>query len=115
MSGPEVLERRVRLSRLYDLYAPLLTERQRRVYELHELDDLSLSEISQELSISRQGVSDQLTRARDRLEELEKLLGMADAFSRIGAEAQAILKGGDARKCADRIIDVCEGRTMTDV
>ena len=70
MSDSEILERRVYLSRLYDLYGPLLTERQRRVYEMHELDDLSLSEISEELEISRQGVSDQLQRVRDRLEEI---------------------------------------------
>lgn len=83
MSENEALERRVQLSRLYDLYGPLLTERQRRVYEMHELDDLSLSEIADELGISRQGVSDQLQRARDRLDEIETLLGFdaANAFA----------------------------------
>ena len=110
MSGIEALERRVRLSRLYDLYAPLLTERQRRIYELHELEDLSLSEISEELSISRQGVSDQLARVRARLEEIEALLGFAEAFSRIGADAQSILKGKNITDCAKRIAAVCGGR-----
>lgn len=71
------LERRLELARLYDLYGPVLTEKQRRVYEMHDLEDLSLFEISQELDISRQGVSDQLRRARERLEDLERSLGLA--------------------------------------
>lgn len=72
-----LIKKRVYLARLYDLYGPVLTEKQRKAYEMHDLEDLSLSEISQELSITRQGISDQLQRARDRLEELELSLGIA--------------------------------------
>ncbi len=115
MGGNEILERRILLSRLYDLYGPLLTERQRRVYEMHELDDLSLSEISDELDISRQGVSDQLARARERLEELEKLLGFAASFDRIEAGARAILEGENIAVHAGEIIEACGGRTMNHV
>lgn len=111
----ELLSRRVRLSRLYDLYAPLLTERQRRVYELHEYDDLSLSEISAELSISRQGVSDQLTRARERLEELEALLGAQSRFDLIEREAALIAAGENPQEHAQRIAAACRGRTTDDV
>ncbi|SMG48093.1 sigma factor-like helix-turn-helix DNA-binding protein [Dethiosulfovibrio salsuginis] len=81
----DIIEKRVYLARLYDLYGALLTEKQRKAYEMHDLEDLSLSEISQELAITRQGISDQLQRARDRLEELERLLGFAsrlDGFER---------------------------------
>lgn len=70
------MEKRVYLASLYDIYGSILTEKQRLTYEMHEQDDLSLSEISEELSVSRQGVSDQLQRARDRLEELERSLGI---------------------------------------
>jgi len=112
VSENEALERRVQLSRLYDLYGALLTERQRRVYEMHELDDLSLSEIAAELGISRQGVSDQLQRGRERLEEIETLLGHAESFRRIEAEARAICNGENPQQHAMAIVEACEGRTM---
>ena len=115
MSEQEVLERRIRVSRLYDLYGPLLTERQRRVYELRELDDLSLSEISSELSISRQGVSDQLARVRERLEEIESLLGVQARFDFIEREAERIAHGENPQEHASRIAEACRGRTMNDV
>lgn len=115
MSENEVLERRIQLSRLYDLYGPLLTERQRRVYEMHELDDLSLSEISDELGISRQAVSDQLQRGRDRLEEIETLLGCAESFRRIENEARAIRDGENPQQHAAVIVEACTGRTMNHV
>lgn len=109
------LERRIHLSRLYDLYGLLLTERQRRVYEMHELDDLSLSEISEELQISRQGVSDQLQRVRERLEEIETLLGHAESFRRIETEARAICAGENSQQHAAAILEACAGRTMNHV
>ncbi|WP_199674758.1 MULTISPECIES: sigma-70 family RNA polymerase sigma factor [unclassified Pyramidobacter] len=115
MSENEVLERRIQLSRLYDLYGPLLTERQRRVYEMHDLDDLSLSEIADDLGISRQGVSDQLQRARDRLDEIETLLGHAESFRRIEEEARAICGGENPQQHAAAIVEACAGRTMNHV
>ena len=50
------------LTLLYDFYGELLTEKQKQVFDLHYQDDLSLSEIGEELSISRQAVRDQLKR-----------------------------------------------------
>ena len=115
MKEDEALERRIKQSRLYDLYAPLLTERQRRIYELHELDDLSLSEISAELGISRQGVSDQLQRVRDRLEEIEGLLGFAATLGEIASRARDIIDGHPAQDLARDIIDKCIGKGIGNV
>ena len=50
------MEKFVEQTLLYDFYGELLTERQRQVYESVVLDDCSLSEVAEELSISRQGV-----------------------------------------------------------
>ncbi|MGI6075669.1 MAG: sigma factor-like helix-turn-helix DNA-binding protein [Pyramidobacter sp.] len=110
MSEKELLKRRVRFSRLYDLYGPLLTERQRRIYEMHELDDFSLSEISEALHISRQGVSDQLSKVRSRLDEIEKLLGFNAAFSRIERDVQALLADKNIDVHARSIVEACGGR-----
>ena len=54
----------LQLTLLYDFYGELLTEKQKQVYELHYQNDLSLTEIGEELSISRQAVRDQLKRTR---------------------------------------------------
>nr|WP_321502900.1 sigma factor-like helix-turn-helix DNA-binding protein [uncultured Dethiosulfovibrio sp.] len=86
----DIIEKRVYLARLYDLYGALLTEKQRKTYEMHDLEDLSLSEISQELAITRQGISDQLQRARDRLEELERLLGFASRLDGFEGQVRSI-------------------------
>ena len=43
---------------LLDMYESLLTDKQRTIMQLHYREDLSLAEISEELSISRAGVLD---------------------------------------------------------
>jgi len=73
----EYLERRLFLNQLYDHYKPLLTEKQREVYELHEFSDLSLGEIAELFGKSRQAVYDLLFKTRRKLEMLEKKLGLA--------------------------------------
>jgi len=70
-----ILSRRLFVNQLYDLYGPLLTEKQREAWELHEFSDLSLSETAEKLGASRQAVHDLISRSRERLEELEALLG----------------------------------------
>ncbi len=114
------LQRRVKLSRLYDLYGPLLTQRQRQVYELHDLEDLSLSEISQELDISRQAVSDQLQRGRERLEELEELLGLDQRLREMELRLEVLVRldpgsDGGFRRLIQEILNLCQRGTADHV
>ena len=51
MSGEEIFQQRMRLGRLFDIYGGLLTEKQRNCLGLYFYDDLSLSEISEELGL----------------------------------------------------------------
>lgn len=74
MSNMPSLEKRINLTQLYDLYAPALTERQREVFELHEIMDLSLGEISERIGVSRQGVHDFLQRAMEKLVSMDEEL-----------------------------------------
>ena len=60
---------------LYDYYGELLTERQRLCFDLYHNQDLSLSEIAQELNVSRQGVYDNLSRAEALLRNMEEKTG----------------------------------------
>ncbi|MDR2529512.1 MAG: DNA-binding protein [Synergistaceae bacterium] len=71
------LEQRVYVNGLYDLYAPLLTKRQRDIYEIRYFSDLSLAEAASALCISRQAVHILVNRTVNRLLTLEKDLGFA--------------------------------------
>ena len=64
------------ISLLYDFYAELLNDSQRRVVELYVNEDLSLSEVAEILHISRQGVRDSLGRAERKLRDYEQKLGL---------------------------------------
>lgn len=70
----------IQTSLLYDFYGSLLTDRQREVMELYYGENLSLSEIAAEFSISRQGVHDALKNAGRALYEYEQKLGLVDKF-----------------------------------
>lgn len=65
---------------LYDFYGELLTEHQRRVYEDAVYHDMSLSEIAQEYSISRQGAHDLIKRCNKILQEYEDKLHLVEKF-----------------------------------
>lgn len=70
----------LQLTLLYDFYGELLTEKQKQVYELHYQNDLSLTEIGEELSISRQAVRDQLKRTEKILQAYEEKLQLVSRF-----------------------------------
>lgn len=76
MSAEEIFEQRMRLGRLFDIYGSLLTAKQRTCLSLYFYDDLSLSEISDELGVSRQAVHDLLKRVEQLLERYEASLGV---------------------------------------
>jgi predicted DNA-binding protein YlxM (UPF0122 family) len=71
------MEQFLYLSELFDLYGALLTERQQRCLELHLYEDFSLSEIGEELGISRQAVYDNIHRAEAAMKSYEAKLGLA--------------------------------------
>lgn len=75
-----MLEKLERLIFLYDFYGPLLTERQKQAIELYYEADLSLSEVAQQMAITRQGVYDLLKRTEHALEDYESKLRLATRF-----------------------------------
>lgn len=70
------MERNIELSCLLDYYGAFLTDRQRKLLDLHVNEDLSLGEIADGEGISRQGVHDALRRAEQQLVEMEEKLGL---------------------------------------
>ena len=76
-----MFEKIVEINYLFDFYGNLLSEKQYSAIELYYIHDLSLSEISEVLKISRQGVFDTLKRAENRLYDFENRLGLVKKFS----------------------------------
>lgn len=66
--------KRVRDTLLLDIYGPFLTEKQRLACELTWFDDMSLAEVANTLSISRQGVHDLISKARENMENFDAAL-----------------------------------------
>lgn len=63
---------------LFDCYGPLLTEKQKEYFTDYYLNDFSLSEISENASISRNAVYKQLRETVYRLQEYEKKLHLLE-------------------------------------
>ena len=82
------MEERIALNFLLDFYGPLLTPHRQELLRLYCEEDLSLAEIAQQLSITRQGVSDALKKARAQLEDYEEKLGLAARYRALGEAAQ---------------------------
>jgi len=74
------MEKLARMALLADFYGPLLTEKQRNVWDLHYQQDLSLAEIAEVEQISRQAVHDLLKRTERILNEYEEKLGLVQRF-----------------------------------
>ena len=73
-----LLEEKTKFVDLLDLYGCMLTEKQREITRLYYDEDLTLAEIGENLSISRQGVYDALSRCKRTLEDFEEKLKFKD-------------------------------------
>ena len=84
------MEKIVEQTLLYDFYGELLTEHQRRIYEDVVLNDYSLSEVAEDLGISRQGVHDNVKRCGKILQDYEDKLHLVEKFVNIRGQVQKI-------------------------
>ena len=96
---------------LYDYYGELLTEKQKTCFDLYYNQDLSLSEIAEDLGVTRQGVHDTLVRAEAQLRLFEEKTGCIareartqQAADRIEAAAQALSELPGAAPLARQIL-----------
>ncbi|AFQ45571.1 MULTISPECIES: putative DNA-binding protein [Desulfosporosinus] len=74
------MEKLAKRALLVDFYGPLLTDKQRNVWDLHYQQDLSLTEIAEVENISRQAIHDLLKRTERILTEYEDKLGLVQRF-----------------------------------
>ena len=62
---------RVKLICLFDVYETLLTDREKEIFKYYYYEDLSLSEISENLNITRTGVFNTLKKVEEKLLQYE--------------------------------------------
>ena len=84
------LEERGYLSMLYDFYGALLKENNRRIFEAYIQEDYSISEIAEEMEISRQAVHDAVKRITKQLEGYEEKLGLLERFEQQRSEMRRL-------------------------
>lgn len=80
LHGVLMAEDKTKICLLFDFYGELLSESQFSSVDLYYNDDLSLSEISEVIGISRQGVRDNIVRAVDLLCFYESKLRLAEKY-----------------------------------
>ena len=75
-----MFEKNLNISVLLDFYGDILSDRQKDMLDMYYNDDLSLAEIAQNFSISRQGVRSVLKKGETILTEMEEKLHLAERF-----------------------------------
>lgn len=86
------MEKILKQALLYDFYGELLTAHQKQVYEDVVLNDYSLSEVADDLGISRQGVHDMIKRCNKLLEGYEEKLHLVEKFVSLREQVGQIQK-----------------------
>ena len=71
------VEDKVKLLKLFDLYGNLLSKGQQEIMSCYLNNDLTISEIAENLNVSRQAVNDSITKGEKKLDSLEKKLNLA--------------------------------------
>lgn len=70
----DILEKAFEIIELYDLYQALLTDKQKEYFESYYFDNFSITEISENKSVSRNAVHDQIKKTVGKLFDYEKKL-----------------------------------------
>ena len=78
----------LQMTMLFDFYGDILTDKQRKYFDLYYNDDLSLAEIAKKVGISRPGVHDIIKRAKKVLMKIEQKTGIIQKW----LETRAVLE-----------------------
>jgi len=109
------MDERTRIVRLIDFYGALITEHRREILRMRWEDDMSLSEIADEMNVTRQGVHGALVKAEKQLTEYEEKLGLVEKYDTAISRAKKCLAALDkndinaARKILIEMTEDTEG------
>ena len=98
----------IELSRLYDRYGGLLSEKSKKIVESYVVYDMSLGETAAETGMSRQGVRDVLIRSHEKLKKIDEVLRLVEDYNIINNELDKIEKelfGSDESKAETDLSD----------
>ena len=95
------MDERSKLILLYDYYKDLLTDSQKGYFEKYYFDNLSLSEISENLKVSRNAVHKQLKAIEEKLNFYEEKLKLIEKYNKILNEVNDI-------KLKEKITEILE-------
>ena len=86
-----MFEKNLEIGYLLDFYGDILPERRRDIMDLYYNDDLSLSEIAEQMGITRQAVRDAIKKTENELFFYEEKLGLLQRFTEAQAHAARAL------------------------
>lgn len=86
------VEENIKLAKLYDAYGNLLSKGQQEILSSYLYDDFTVSEIAENLSISRQAVMDSVTKAEKKLYDFEEKLGLLKKIELLSEENEQLKK-----------------------
>ena len=87
-----MFEKDMHFAELLDCYGDLLNEHKRNLIELYYNEDYSLSEISEQTGLTRQGVRDSIKKSEIELRSLEEKLHFAEKTAFINATVSSVLE-----------------------
>ncbi len=77
------VEDKLKLFKLYDFYGKLLSDGQQEILSYYLNNDYTISEIAQNLNVSRQAIKDSITKGEKKLNALEEKLNLLERFEKL--------------------------------
>ena len=105
------MEKIVKVAQLYDMYGPLLNEKQRDVINCYYNEDLSLQEIADNDGRSKQAISDMINRSVDKLFEFENELSLLKSKTELKAslfEIRELIESSNNKEAIERLTEIIE-------
>ena len=105
------MEKIVKVAQLYDMYGPLLNEKQRDVINCYYNEDLSLQEIADNDGRSKQAISDMINRSVDKLFEFENELSLLKSKNELKAslfEIRELIESSNNKEAIQKLTEIIE-------
>ncbi len=105
------MEKIVKVAQLYDMYGPLLNEKQRDVINCYYNEDLSLQEIADNDGRSKQAISDMINRSVDKLFEFENELSLLKSKNELKAslfDIRELIESSNNKEAIRKLTELIE-------
>ena len=100
------IEENLKIIRLIDIYGVLLTQKQLDIVKDYYFDNLSLTEIGENLGISRQAVNDTITKSIKSLKQFEDILKFSSKINTLEKDISSLLSSIDDEFLKEKLIQI---------